>query len=893
MWRAWRERIKSAILEHQVVVLCGETGSGKTTQLPKICLEVGRGVAGMIGHTQPRRIAARSVAVRIAQELGVAVGGVVGSKVRFGDRTGPGTCVKVMTDGILLAETQADRYLWTYDTIIIDEAHERSLNIDFLLGYLRQLLPRRPDLKVIVTSATIDPERFARHFAAPVPGGAPAGSGHPAPVVMVPGRTYPVEVVYAPPASGDEEHESAPDLESAILGAVDQAAGMGSGDVLVFLPGEREIRETAEALRRHHPPDVQVLPLYARLSPDEQMRIFEPHGRRRIVLATNVAETSLTVPGIRYVVDTGLARIKRFNPRTKVTRLPIEAISRASADQRKGRAGRLGPGGCFRLYAQDDFAQRPEFTEPEILRTNLASVILQMKALRLGRIEEFPFVEPPDGRSVRSGYDTLAELGAIDDQERLTTLGAEMARLPIDPRLGRMLLAADKEGCLAEMLVIASALSVQDPRDRPFEQAAAADQSHRRFSDGESDFVTLLNLWSWFQEHKRHLSHGKLRRLCRAGFVSYLRMREWEEVHRQLHELMAQMGYACGVFRGMWNGKYGRDEEMAAKAGVLPTRNDTIEAQTRHATLHRAVLAGMLGNVAKKAEDASYVGTRGAGGGGSGASPNSGSFSIWPGSALFRRGPRWIVAAELVQTSRLYARTVAKIQPEWIEQVGAHLVRRHHAEPHWDREHATVMAYERVTLWGLEIVARRRIHYGPIDPRHSREIFIHHALVEGDAEHHGAYFEHNRGVIEQAAAIEAKARKHGLIADAQARFAFYDRRLPPGIFSMAAFEKWRRGAERADPRLLFMSRADAVVEDDPRITPQAYPDVLPVVAPGTDPNARSQDRPAAPPVAEVPLTYVYDPGAADDGVTVTVPLHAIGGLSPSRCEWLVPGMLRD
>ncbi|GMV26108.1 MAG: ATP-dependent helicase [Phycisphaerae bacterium] len=909
---AMREEIKAAITEHQVIVLCGETGSGKTTQLPKICLELGRGVTGLIGHTQPRRIAARSVAARIAEELGTDLGRTVGYKVRFGDRTSPDTYIKLMTDGILLAETQNDRWLWAYDTIIIDEAHERSLNIDFLLGYLRQLLPRRPDLKVIVTSATIDPERFARHFAREV-----NGVRVPAPVVMVPGRTYSVDVVYAPPATGDDDHEAAPDLETAVLHAVDDAALRGPGDILIFLPGEREIRECAEALRKHHPPGVQILPLYARLSPDEQMRVFETHAQRRIVLATNVAETSLTVPGIRSVIDTGLARIKRFNPRSKVTRLPIEAISQASANQRKGRAGRLGPGVCYRLYAEDDLRQRPEFTDPEILRTNLAQVILQMKSLKLGRIEEFPFVEPPEGRAVRSGYDTLAELGAIDDNERLTPMGAEMARLPIDPRLSRMLIAADKEGCLAEMLVISSVLAVQDPRDRPFDQADAADNSHRRFMDPESDFVTLLNLWSWYQEHKRHLSHSKLRKLCRSSFVSYLRMREWEEVHRQLHDQMTEMGYSAQTYKGVWHGKFHHDDQVVASA-TAPARKETLEAQAQHAHIHRAVLAGMLGNVAKKGEEFTYIGARagsgggggggGSGGGGGGGGTGAGSqaagavssssagsssgFAIWPGSSLFRKSPRWIVAAELVQTSRLFARTVAKVQPEWIEEVGAHLIKRAHSEPHWDRDHGTVFAYERITLWGLEIIARRRVHYGPIDPRHSREVFIHHALVEGDAEHHGPFFDHNRRLMESALSVEAKARKHGLVADSQARFAFYDRRLPPTIFSMSAFEKWRRHAERDNPRLLFMSMDDVIVEKDPRVTPEAFPDALPLRS-AIEAGKLAPANVSASPLAAAPIQYRYDPGSPDDGITVTVPLQAIGGLSPARCEWLVPGMLQE
>jgi len=823
---ARKDEIAAAIRDHQAVVICGETGSGKTTQIPKICLELGRGVMGMIGHTQPRRIAARSVASRIAEELRTPLGRAVGYKVRFGDQTSEDTYIKLMTDGILLAETQRDRLLESYDTLIIDEAHERSLNIDFLLGYLKRLLPRRPDLKVIVTSATIDPARFAAHF---------AGPRGPAPIIEVSGRTYPVEVRYLP-RSGDEDDADLTQ-EDGIVAAVDDLCALdpgGRGDVLVFLATEREIRETAEVLRKHHPPGTEILPLYARLSAQEQMRVFRPHPGRRIVLATNVAETSLTVPGIRYVVDPGYARISRYSARTKVQRLPIEAVSRASADQRAGRCGRVEAGVCIRLYAQEDYAARERFTEPEILRTNLASVILQMKALRLGSVDDFPFVEPPDSRMIKDGYETLRELGAVDDRHELTRVGAELARLPIDPRLGRMILAAEKEHCLAEVLIIAAALSVQDPRERPLERQEAADQAHRQFRDENSDFVTYLNLWKFYHEQSRHMGGSKLRKLCRDSFLSFTRMREWHDVRQQLHAQLTEMG----------------------------KRVNTAPADT--ASIHRAVLAGLLSNIGRKdPETPEYAGTRGT------------KFYIFPGSGLFKQGPKWVMAGEVVTTTRAYARTVARIDPAAIEQVGAHALTRNHTDPHWNAQSGQVFAHERITLFGLELVARRRVSYGKIDPSAAREIFIQHALVEGDLRTEGAFLIHNRAVLEHARLVEAKARRTDLVADARKRFAFYDSRVPPDVFDSHRFEHWRKAAERRDPRVLYMTDKDALAGLPPEITPDRFPDSIEFGG------------------ASLALTYAHDPAAPTDGLTMHVPVAALGHLDVRSGEKLVPGMLRE
>ncbi len=825
-----REEVLRTIERNQVSVICGETGSGKTTQLPKLCLELGRGVAGLIGHTQPRRIAARTVAGRIAEELGVELGREVGFKVRFGDRTGDRTLIKVMTDGILLAETQGDPLLERYDTVIIDEAHERSLNIDFLLGYLRELLPRRPDLKVIVTSATIDPGRIAAHFAV---GGAPA------PIVYVSGRTYPVEVRYRPIACDDPDDRERDEV-SAILDAVDELcrSTMPAGDILIFLPGEREIRQTAEALRKHHPPGTEVLPLYARLSAAEQMRVFEPHAGRRIVLATNVAETSLTVPGIRYVVDTGMARVKRYNPRTRVQRLHLEAISRASADQRQGRCGRLSEGVCIRLYGQDDYNARPAFTDPEILRTSLANVILQMKALNLGPVERFPFIDPPDPRSVREGYETLRELGALDDSGALTDLGRDLARLPVDVRVGRIILAGHAEGALAEALVIAAGLSVQDPRERPSASQDRADEAHAMFRDEQSDFMGMLRLWREWQERSRHLSWNGLRRWCHEHYLGFVRMREWEDVHRQLHALVAEMGM---------------------RPNNSPAAPDLV---------HRAVLAGLLSNVATRVPDSFEY---------RGASGNR--ISLHPSSALFRKGPRWIVAAELVHTTRLYARTVAKIQPEWIEELGAHLVRRSWSDPHWVRETGTVCAFERVTLYGLELAARRRVEFGGIDPGRSREIFIHHALMEGEWAERGVgmpeFLVHNLGIQAHVRDLEARVRRRDIMVDQGALYSFYDARIPPGVASCADLVRRLNGEAGRLADALRLSARDLLRADAPAVDPGAFPDAL---AFGS---------------ARLKLSYAFEPGAEVDGVTLHVPLDALPLVDPEACEWLVPGLLRD
>jgi ATP-dependent helicase HrpA len=824
-----KDDIARAISENQVIVLCGETGSGKTTQLPKICLELGRGVSGSIGHTQPRRIAARSVAARIADELGAGLGGTVGYKVRFGDKTSPGTLVKVMTDGILLAETQGDPWLEQYDTLIIDEAHERGLNIDFLLGYIKRLLPRRPDLKVIVTSATIDPQRFARHF---------ASAGKDAPIIEVSGRVYPVEVRYRPPVAEAGDDATDFDLESAVLAAVGELGRLPPGDILVFLSGERDIREIAEALRKHHPPGTEILPLYARLSAAEQQKVFEPHRGRRIILATNVAETSLTVPGIRYVIDPGMARISRYSTRTKVQRLPIEPISRASADQRKGRCGRVAEGVCIRLYSEDDYLARPQFTEPEVLRTNLASVILQMKSLRLGEVVDFPFVEPPESRYIRDGYDTLHELGAVDERGELTRIGSELARLPIDPRVGRMILGAAEENCLAEVLVIAAALSIQDPRERPMDRQDAADEAHRKFAHEDSDFLSLLNLWTFYQGQSKHLSHSKLRKACQQNYLSAVRMREWDDVYRQLHALVIEMGH---------------------HPATRPAEFDAV---------HRALLTGLLSNVGTKADTFEYSGTR------------SSRFSIFPGSGLFKKPPKWVMAAEIVQTTRLYARCVAKIQPLWIESLGAHLVKRTYSGPHWEEEKARVAAFEKVLLFGLEIVPRRTVHYGPVDPKLSRELFIHHALVEGEFHTRARFFEHNLGLRDEVEALEAKSRERNLLAEAERRFTFYDKRLPADVYSGELFEAWLKKAERENPKLLFMTLDDLLREGSGAalVTLDKFPPALPLGA-GSD--------------SRVPLSYHLEPGHPDDGVTATVPLEGLNQLTAPKAEWLVPGLLKE
>jgi ATP-dependent helicase HrpA len=834
---ARREEIADAMARHQVVIVAGETGSGKTTQLPKIALAIGRGVAGLIGHTQPRRIAARTVAARIAHELRAELGQAVGYKIRFTDRSSPSSYVKLMTDGILLAETQADPELRQYDTLIIDEAHERSLNIDFLLGYLRELLPRRPDLKVVVTSATIDADRFARHFA--------AADGSPAPVIEVSGRLYPVEVRYRPPQQNEDGEI---DLAEAIADAIGELHRHGPGDVLVFLPGEREIRETAETLRKHHPPATEILPLYARLSAEEQERVFKPHGGRRIVLATNVAETSLTVPGIRYVVDVGLARVKRYSYRNKVEQLRVEAVSQAAAKQRAGRCGRVAAGVCIRLYDEQDFAKRPPYTDPEILRSSLAAVILRMKALGLGAVEAFPFIDPPAPKAIADGYALLAELGAVDEARELTDSGRMLARLPIDPRIGRMVLAAKGEGALPEVLVIAAALSVQDPRERPLDRAQAADEAQKKFADEKSDFLSFLKLWRFFEDALAHNSSRKLHRLARDHYLSFNRMREWRDIHSQLKELVAELGWRVGDLVRLAEG------DAAGKDAPRPANP---------AQVHRALLAGLLGNVGLRTEEGNYLGARGI------------RFWAHPGSALVKKAPRWIVAAELTETTRLYARSIAGIEPEWLEAVGGHLLKRSHSDPHWEKRAAQVVAIERGTLYGLPVYVNRRVHYGPMDPAESRRIFIRQALVEGEYETRAPFFGHNRRLVRDIEALEHKSRRPDVLVDEELIYAFYDSRIPEGIHNGAAFEAWLKDAERRDPKLLFLKRDDLMRHEAAGITTAQFPPTLAMAG------------------RAFALEYLHDPGGARDGVTMTVPLIALNQVSAGRAEWLVPGLLKE
>ncbi|TNH20237.1 ATP-dependent RNA helicase HrpA [Halomonas sp. BL6] len=842
-----REDILAAIRDHQVVVVAGETGSGKTTQLPKMCLELGRGRKGLIGHTQPRRLAARSVAGRLAEELSVPLGEQVGYQVRFNDQSSPSTLVKLMTDGILLAETQHDPLLLRYDTLIIDEAHERSLNIDFLLGYLKRLLPKRPDLKVIITSATIDVERFAAHFGTPET---------PAPVVEVSGRTFPVDVHYRPLARSDEDEEDRT-LQEGIVHAVREIETIerekgwlhGPRDVLVFLPGEREIRETADTLRRADLKGTEILPLYARLSNEEQNRVFAPHRGRRIVLATNVAETSLTVPGIRYVIDPGLVRISRYSYRAKIQRLPIEPVSQASANQRKGRCGRIAEGVCIRLYDEEDFLSRPAFTDPEIQRTNLASVILSMLALKLGSIEDFPFVDPPDSRFVKDGFRLLFELGAVNEKQQLSTLGRKLAKLPIDPRLARMVLAGAERGCLRDVLIVVSALAIQDPRDRPADKRQAADQAHQRWHDPDSDFVALLNLWHGIDNARDALSGNQLRRWCREHYINYLRMREWHDTFRQLRQLLRDM-----------------DIEVPAP---LPRDENESEEQAKQARrktsgkLHQALLSGLLSHLGTLLENREYLGAR------------NRKFMIHPGSGLAKKTPKWVMAFELIETTKLFARTVAKIDPQWIEPQAEHLVKRSYSEPHWEMKRAQVVAFEQVTLFGLPIVARRRVHYGPIAPQESRELFIRRALVEGEFQTKGAFFAHNRALIDEVEALEDRARRRDILVDEETLFAFYDERIPADVVNGKGFEHWRKQAERQDPELLKFDIDALKARDAHDVTLAQYPDHLTLSG------------------VAYPVSYHFDPDAADDGVTLTVPAAMLPQLPVHALEWLVPGLLRE
>ncbi len=838
-----RQDIAKALTENQVIIVCGETGSGKTTQLPKICLELGRGEKGLIGHTQPRRIAASSTAKRIAQELGTPLGEHVGFKVRFTDTLKPGAWVKLMTDGILLAETQTDPLLKNYDTIIIDEAHERSLNIDFLLGYLKQLLPRRPDLKVIITSATIDADRFARHFGTP---------GKPAPVIEVSGRLYQVEVRYRP-VDRDQVLTGAPDsgkpppkaqaarekrdLMDAVVDGVDEVCRLGSGDVLVFMPGEREIRDCAEALRKHHPPHVEILPLFARLSVEEQEKVFKTSNARRIVLATNVAETSLTVPGIRYVVDAGLARVKRYSFRNKVEQLQVEPIAQSAANQRAGRCGRVADGVCIRLYDEQDFNQRPKFTEPEILRSSLAAVILRMKSLHLTDVETFPFIEPPQGRAIADGYQLLQEVGAVDDTNELTPLGHKLAKLPLDPRVGRMILAALENACLTEMLVIASALSVQDPRDRPMEHQQAADEAHKKFADEKSEFLTYIKIWRWFEaaiEHKK--TNRQLMETCRGSFLSQVRLREWRDVHSQLLTIVKEQGW--------------RMNELPAT----------------YENLHAALLTGLLGNIGFKSDDepgAGYLGARGI------------RFHIWPGSSLLKKPGKWIMAAELVDTTRLYARCVAQIQPEWIERVGSHLLKKSWGEPRWEKHAAQVSASERATLHGIVIYSQRRINYGQFNPFEAREIFIRDALVGGDFNTRAPFFAHNHKLVKEIENLEHKSRRLDVLVDDQLIAAFYDKLIPADIVNGAGFEKWHKDATQKEPKLLFLNREELMRHEAAGVTTELFPKIMTVTG------------------IEMQLTYHFEPGSLRDGVTMAVPLFALNQMPRERADWLVPGMLKE
>ncbi|MBD0786598.1 ATP-dependent RNA helicase HrpA [Vibrio sp. Y2-5] len=818
-----RDDIAKAIQENQVVIVAGETGSGKTTQLPKICAELGRGKYGLIGHTQPRRLAARSVATRIAEEMETELGNFVGYKVRFNDQISDQTQIKLMTDGILLAEIQHDRFLNQYDTIIIDEAHERSLNIDFILGYLKQLLPRRPDLKVIITSATIDPERFSNHF-------------NNAPIIEVSGRTYPVDTRYRP-LSSDEDSER--DQLEGIFEAVEELCDEGLGDILIFMNGEREIRDTADALSKRNLRDTEIVPLYARLSAGEQNKIFQPHAGRRIVLATNVAETSLTVPGIKYVIDPGTARISRYSYRTKVQRLPIEPISQASANQRKGRCGRVEEGICIRLYSEEDFNSRPEFTDPEILRTNLASVILQMTALGLGDIEAFPFVEAPDKRNILDGVRLLEELGAIKEESKnsskqLTEVGRKLARLPIDPRLARMVIEAPRMGCLKEVMIIASALSIQDPRERPSDKQQSSDDKHRRFHHEESDFLTFVNLWDYIKQQQKALTGNQFRRQCKQDYLNYLRIREWQDVYFQLHQSMREMDYKLNDEPGSYEG------------------------------VHTAILVGLLSHIGiKDPEKNEYQGARNA------------RFNIFPASGLFKKQPKWVMSAELVETSKLWARIVAKIQPEWIEPLAKHLIKRSYSEPHWSKKRAAVMAYEKVMIYGIAIVPKRLVNYGTIDPVLSREIFIRSALVEGEWETKHSFFKLNRSLLQEVEELEHKSRRRDILVDDEDLFQFYDQRVGTEVVSGRHFDTWWKATSKTSPELMNFEKEMLFKGDASHITDLDYP------------NFWYQNG------LKLKLSYQFEPGVDSDGVTVHIPLPILNQVEPQGFEWQIPGLRHE
>jgi len=857
-----REDIIAAIQANQVIILCGETGSGKTTQLPKMCLEAGRGVGGYIGHTQPRRIAARSVSARIAQELDTTVGQGVGFKIRFNDQVSDTSHIKLMTDGILLAEIQQDPFLNNYDTIIVDEAHERSLNIDFLLGCLKRLLPRRRDLKVIITSATIDPDSFSRYF-------------NNAPVLLAEGRSYPVEMRYQPPEIIEDSVKAADEsdefdgnvLLKALISACESLLSERAGDVLVFLSGEREIREFADALKKHARRSkglrgAEVLPLFARLSNAEQNRIFEEHRQPRIVLATNVAETSLTVPGIRSVVDSGVARISRYSVRGKMQQLPIEKISRASADQRKGRCGREAPGICIRLFDEEDFEARPEYTEPEILRTNLASVILQMASMRLGRIEDFPLIEPPQDKFINDGYRTLQELGAIDDERKLLPLGKQLARLPIDPRLARMILAANDEGCVPEVLSIVAALSVQDPRDRPFDQRELADELHAEFNHEKSDFLAWLALWDFIQVQKKNLSNSKFRKMCRQRFLSPIRLFEWIEVRRQLESLCRELKIRGA---GQSSGPASVKKDVNSSSSESEERAASVKAED-YDKIHRALLAGLLVNVAVKTEAHEYLGTR------------NRRLQIFPGSSLFKKGkqgPKWIMAAEISQTTRVFARQVASIDSGWVERAASHLLQKTYRDPHWQKKVGYVGAFEQSTLYGLIVNAKKRVNYCPINPEESRTIFIRDALVPGLLKTSGKFLRHNLDLVDEIDELENKSRRRDLLVDPTELALFYEQVIPAEVNSTASFETWRKKFEEDNPRGLYFTRELVLAGDDETVSENAFPESLEF---GN---------------VTLPLEYHFSPGAVDDGVTLVVPVALINRIEPQRCEWLVPGMLED
>ena len=816
-----KAEIQKLLSEHQVIVVAGETGSGKTTQLPKMCLELGFGNLGMIGHTQPRRIAARSVAARIAEELETELGDLVGYKVRFNDQISDDTQIKLMTDGILLAEIQNDRFLNQYSCLIIDEAHERSLNNDFILGYLKQLLPRRRDLKLIITSATIDVERFSKHF-------------NNAPIIEVSGRTYPVEVRYRPVAEEDDQLQG-------ILNAVDELQAEGRGDILIFMNGEREIRDTAEALQKQNLKHTEILPLFARLSAQEQNKIFHPSGLNRIVLATNVAETSLTVPGIKYVIDPGTARISRYSYRTKVQRLPIEPISQASANQRKGRCGRVSEGICIRLYSEEDFNSRPEFTDPEILRTNLASVILQMTALGLDDIEAFPFVDAPDKRHIQDGIKLLEELGAFEivrtksgEKRQLTAAGRQLSQLPVDPRLAKMLLSAVAQGALHEVMIIVAALSIQDPRERPQEKQQASDEKHRRFADKKSDFLAFLNLWRYLQEQQKELSKNQFRRQCQKDFLNYLRIREWQDIYHQIRLTVREMG--------------------------LPINSEKSEYQQ----IHTALLSGLLSHIGlKEAEKQQYLGARNA------------HFAIFPNSVLFKKQPKWVMAAELVETSKLWGRMVAEIEPEWIEPLAEHLIKKSYSEPRWSKSRGEVIADEKVTLYGVPIVAARPVNYGSIDPTVSREIFIQSALVEGDWNTKHKFFKENQRLVREVEELEHKSRRRDILVDDRTLFEFYDQRIGTEVVSQKHFDTWWKKAQQKDPELLNFERSFLINDDAEQVSKLDFP------------NFWHQGN------LKLKLTYQFEPGSDADGVTVHIPLPLLNQVEMTGFDWQIPGLREE